>query len=169
LRGQTLAELTGVAHARGDLTTARAWADESLAFSRSINRNWAIANSLNKLGRVALAQGDDMVATAAWCESAERFHAQGDQRFIPVCLEGLARAACTRSEHAQATTLLGAGNAIRAAIGTPQAPVDQPLIRETMSTLRLSLGEESFGRLYDNGADMTVDDAVAFALQTAVG
>ena len=169
LSGKTLAELTSVAHARGDLATARAWADESLALSRSFNRNWAIANSLNKLGRVALAQGDDLVATAAWCESAERFHAQGDQRFIPCCLEGLARAACARREYAQASRLLGAGSSIRKAIGTPLPPVDQPSMRETLSTLRRSLGDEAFNELYADGAGMTLDDAVVYALQTADG
>ncbi len=165
-RGQTLAELTGVAHARGDLATARAWADETLAFSRSINRNWAIANALNKLGQAALAQGDDLVATAAWCEvpsdsthkamSASFSAALKDWHTLPV-----------RNQHDQATPLLGAASTIRAAIGTPLPPVDQPSMRETLSTLRLSLGDEAFNKLYADGADMTLDEAVVYSLQTA--
>ena len=47
-----------VLHEQKRYAEARAWQEEALALRREVGDRWAVANSLNNLGNVAMAQGD---------------------------------------------------------------------------------------------------------------
>jgi tetratricopeptide (TPR) repeat protein len=163
--GQAVAELTDVALLRGDLVAARAWAEEALSFSRRINRAWAIGNALAKLGRVALALGDALWAYSLWHESLELFQAQADRRYVLSAIEGLAHAAQQREASEHAARLLGAAAAWRDTLGIPLPPADRPSRDRLLAQLRATLGDELLERFLQAGRALTLEAAVALALE----
>jgi hypothetical protein len=163
--GQAVAELTDVALLRGDLVAARAWAEEALSYARRINRQWPIANALAKLGRVALALGDALWAYSLWHESLELFYAQADRRYVLSAIEGLAHAAQQRGADEHAARMLGAAALWRDTLGIPLPPADQPGRDRLLARLRATLGDEPLERCLQDGRALTLEAAVARALE----
>jgi hypothetical protein len=70
----------------------------------------------------------------------------------------------------RAARLFGAAEALREAIGTPFARVEQEAHRRRLSRVRALLGEEAFAAAWAEGRAMTVEQAMADALnETATG
>jgi hypothetical protein len=63
-----------------------------------------------------------------------------------------------------ATRLLETAQALREAIGSPMAPPDRPLVDRAVAAARRSLGEGAFSMAWAEGQAMTLEQAVAYAL-----
>lgn len=88
-----------------------------------------------------------------------------DRRNMVRSLEGFSRIARERAEFERAARLLAAADAVREAreiVRTPAEERDHELEQETART---NLGDEGFATAWDKGRTMSLDDAVAYALE----
>ena len=62
------------------------------------------------------------------------------------------------------TRLLGTAQTLREAIGSPMAPPDRPLVARAVAAARRSLGDDAFSTAWAEGRALTLEQAVAYAL-----
>src|SRR5437879_6924151 len=86
----------------------------------------------------------------------------GDRENTASVLEGLAGIAADQAE--RAARLFGAAEALRAAIDTPLAPGERADYDRYVAATHAALGQEAFAAAWEAGRAMTLDDAMAFAL-----
>jgi hypothetical protein len=115
---------------------------------------------------------------------------QGNREGMAECLEGLARVSAGRRAPgvahgatalvpgleaddgpadrlvalARTARLLGAADALRAAIGAPTPPADRPDVEATLTAARAAMGEPAFASLWEGGQALTLEEAIAEGL-----
>jgi non-specific serine/threonine protein kinase len=87
----------------------------------------------------------------------------GDRRGIAEGLEGVARLAATRGDAQRAARLLGAAEALRAAIAAPLPERERAGHDRLVSTVRTTLGREAYDTAMTTGHRMTLQEAVTAA------
>ncbi len=152
---------------RGDYARAAALCEEGLALSRRSGARFRISFALGVLARVAESQSDLERAVALLRESMTLLREAGDRRHTARCLDALARVALRQGMPERAARLGGAAEGLRDAIGTPLPPVVREPHAQTVFATRTALGEDAFARLWADGRAMTLDQAVAYALEAA--
>jgi tetratricopeptide (TPR) repeat protein len=166
-----LSWLGAVALEEGNTRAAQALYDEGLVLRRAMGHRWAIADYMLSLGLVARAEGQIDQAEALFAEGLAQYHTLGAKYKVAWGLAGLVAAAADRAVSGQAVSfaqraarLAGATAAI---LETVQVPLDRqfriPYARAT-TTARAILGDEAFDAAWAAGKQLSLDDAVAFAL-----
>ncbi len=140
--------------------------EESLELRRQLGNKWGIGVSLGILGWVAMREEKWDRATARLGESLEVRREIGDQSGCAWCLERLAAVAMAQGQTEKAARLFGAGAALRASIRSVIDPADQPAYDSKISSLRRGLGKERFTAVWEEGGALTLEDAVAYALES---
>jgi hypothetical protein len=84
------------------------------------------------------------------------------------CLDDLGHVAASLHEGARAGRLLGATEAARSVIGVEPTPVQLAARQQTIATLRAEMGEQACVRALAEGRAMTLEQAVAYALDESV-
>jgi len=167
-RGWTLNHLGHAAQLRGDYQRAADLHQESLAIFRSLgDQNFGLPWAYHSLGETALGQGR--------LDEAARWLAQGlalsqtlsDQACIAWCLAGLGSAAAFDEEPERAARLWGAAERLRLAIGCRPAPAARATYERAVATARAQLGEEIFATAWEAGRALTVEQAIAEAVDGA--
>jgi DNA-binding CsgD family transcriptional regulator len=148
-----------VALARGDLTSARRFADEDVAAAKG----WFTVQALATRARVALAQNErgqaERDAHDALAHAAEmRAHL-----FVPDLLECLASVAYAAGNHPEATRLFGAAHAMRQRTGIVRFRVYDAAYTASVEATRNALGEAQFDAEWAAGAALSTDEAIAYA------
>jgi hypothetical protein len=119
---------------------------------------------------VTHAQGNYGAARAHWMESLAIHRERGSKGGIAKGLEGLAAVAVAQAQPERAARLFGAAEGLREAMGAPLPPSDRAEYDRDVAAARTALGEEAFAAAWQAGRAMSLDDAVAFALdETQVG
>ena len=145
----------------GDLGEAKRRADEAVEVTRGYYR----ALALTVRSRVALAEGSlDEAERDAFdaLTTAGGVHAH---IAIPDSLECLAGLACAAGRHREAARLYGAADAIRKSMGSVRFKVDDAAAESSMAAVRKMLGDTDFDAAFKEGAALSVDEAVAYALR----
>jgi len=163
--GFELAGLGEVALRAGDYDRATALLEESLALRRQLGNKWGVGVSLGTLGWAALRAGDWGRAVARLSESLDVRQEIGDKGGCAWCLERLAEVALARGQPDKAARLLAAAYALRDTIGSVIDPVDLPEHERTLGVLRAQLGEEGFADCWTEGRALSLEQAVASALE----
>ncbi|MCC7207265.1 MAG: tetratricopeptide repeat protein [Anaerolineae bacterium] len=156
-----------IAIRRRDLPGARRFLGEALALRRQLGHKWGIAVALGSLAWAALLGGDEDHALQLLRESLALRRELGDPGGIAWCLEKLAEMAWSHGRAAHAARILGAAQEIRARVRSVIDPSDRThydtLVRAVSEALALDL----FTALHAEGASMSVEQAIAFALDSA--
>ena len=87
---------------------------------------------------------------------------------IAACLEGLAAVAGGQGQAARAARLAGAAAALREELGAPVAPGDRSWYEPAIAHARAALGDAGFTAAQSEGRAMTLEQAIAYALE-AIG
>ena len=128
-----------------------------------------IARSLHNLGYVARAQGDDDHAAGLFAESLRLFQERGNRRGITECLMGWAAVAVMQKQQPQgaerAARLLGTAEAQFQAMGAAMWPADQRDHERSMAAIQAVLNGEAFAAAWAEGRAMTLEQAIAYALE----
>jgi adenylate cyclase len=168
---QALGLLGAVALEGGDTAAARALYDEGLALSRAIGAKWSSAEYTLSLGLVARTEGQLDQAEALFAEALAQFHALGIKGNVASGLVSLAIVAADRAVDTQAVAFAQRAarlaGATAALLETIQAPLDRQfrkLYEEAIATAQAALGDEAFAAAWEAGKQLTLDEAVAFAL-----
>jgi predicted ATPase/class 3 adenylate cyclase len=152
-----------LAHLQGDLEQAAMLLGESLAWLRKM-RNPSRFEMLNDLGRVAFDQGDTDRAAVLFKESLKLNQEPGYEIDITDSLVDLAGVAEALGLPARAARLLGAAESIRQSISGSLTPVKRTIFDRYAATIHARLDEATFGAAWAEGQALTIERAVAYAL-----
>jgi non-specific serine/threonine protein kinase len=165
LMGRHLVVLGLVAWMRGNYGAARTFFGQTLQVSRDLADEWHTGMSLATLGYVTRRAGDCQEARALHQEGLPLFQRLGDRRGISWHLVGMAGVEAEQGRAERAARLLGAAAAVLEALGSPLPPPQQREYDRTVEQTQALLGEEAFATLWAQGQAMTLEQAVAYALE----
>jgi non-specific serine/threonine protein kinase len=154
-----------VAQTRGDLSRASSLLQQSLAIRRQFQHHSRTAFPIFELGVVALLEGDHSRAGELCRESLGLWRDSGDPVGVAIALNGLAWVADERGQELRATRLSAAAAAQRSRTGAAILSTHRRLHATTVERTRAQLGEASWRRAWSEGQAMTLDQAIAYALE----
>jgi len=168
----------------GDPATARALLEESLAINRELKSTWGIAGTLIYLGELAYEQAELVCARALFEESLVSIRKLENKWDLALALRGLASVALEQDDLAHAQTLCLAGIAARRGTTARRAAIlagatgallgetnialwtmQQRIYTQAAGVARQQLGAEAFEAARREGSAMSVQQAVAYALE----
>ncbi|HEX5691180.1 MAG TPA: tetratricopeptide repeat protein, partial [Roseiflexaceae bacterium] len=161
----SLGNLGMVAGLEGDYARASELYEECLALCRQLGEKNFSALTLNNLGDMRRAQGRYAEARALDRESLTDQYAIGDRWAIAYVLESFAALTAAEAQPERALRLAGAAAALRASIGAPLAPAEQLQLDRQLQPPRQALGEATADIEWQAGYGLTLEQAIAFALQ----
>lgn len=149
------------AHVEGDLTRAQELADEAVATLAGWHKSWALctrAYIAADLGDHDRSRRDAQQALAILADTQSRL-------CLPTILECLARAAVNDGSHADAARLLGAADAVSNRTGESRLPIYRAGYEAVVETCRNELGADAFKTAWADGAALSDEDAISYALR----
>ena len=146
--------------------SARSLHQESLEISRELGDRPGTAASLNSLGNISRDQGDYASARSLYERSLDITRELGDRQGIAYCLESFASLSVGDDNRVLAVRLWGAAERLREEIGSPLAPAEQEEHERAVPAARQALGEEAFDAAWAEGRAMTMEQAIACALDS---
>jgi tetratricopeptide (TPR) repeat protein len=161
----SLSNLGKVAWAQGDYAGARALLEECLVMYRELRDRQGIAILLTNLGNVAYDQGEYGAARALHEEFLAIYRGLGGRHGAAYSLEGLAAVLLAQAEAYKAVRLWGAADALRESIGAPLPPDERERCERQMALARSALGEDARSAAWSEGRAMSLDQAIAYALE----
>ncbi|MDQ5825029.1 MAG: tetratricopeptide repeat protein [Chloroflexota bacterium] len=162
--------LTGVgaiAYSQGNHAEAKAAYTEALHLFEEFGDRQSVAMMQNNLGEIALAQSSLSEATAYFKDAMLLLKEIGNKAGVAGCLDGLAQVAAADGRPEQAARLFGAADALTQATGEAVPVANRGEYTQTVSGVRDSLGERAFEAAWDVGREMSLEEAVAYALREA--
>jgi predicted ATPase/DNA-binding CsgD family transcriptional regulator len=151
--------------AAGDLPAAREHADRAAAAAATQGTKSQLMFSLLTSARVAAATGDAGRAHDDVHQALTIGRGIESKTGIIIALEYLGGLSGVADDPDKAVRLLGAADAFRHVIGFPRPRLHQGGHDAAVLALRASMGEAAFGQAWDEGAALTLDDAVSYALR----
>ncbi len=150
---------------QGNYTTARSFQEQSLAISKELGHKVGMCMALASLGRYARLDGDYTAARAHIVESLRLRRELGDRLQIWLLLEWLASIDAVQEQKVRAARLLGAIEFFRDELGTSNYAPGEEEHQLLLASLRESLGEARFAAAWAEGLAMTLEQAIAHALE----
>jgi predicted ATPase len=157
--------LAHLALREGDPAGARAHAERASIRHLEAGDRMNAGHTQELLGRIALQQGDAARAAAHFVESLALAREVGGGRMLVRALDGVAGLAHRRGRPASAARLLGAAGALRASLGSMRSLLPLFVDGDLPDTVRRALGEDAFAAAYEEGRALSLDAAVALALE----
>ena len=158
--GATMGNLGYVELLRGEYPRAEKLSEEAVTILRSVNDDVSLVMMLVNLALVALEREDLGRANEVMKEALELSARLGYREGIWSSLVVLAAA---EEEDERACIMLAAARSLREADEGALQPFERAVDERTASALRDRLGADTFERLCEDGAAMSVDEAVAYA------
>ena len=137
---------------------------ESVRLFKEIGDQQGIARGELNLGMAHLGAGDAKKAAQLCRESLILWRELGGKWDIIDCFEDLGSIAASREDPAMAARMYGAAAALRDNVGATPSPYEQVLIDDYLKKARATLGDGSFERAWNEGHEMTFDQAIDYAL-----
>jgi diguanylate cyclase (GGDEF)-like protein len=162
--GISLVGLGSVEVDRGDAAAARPLLTEGLDLSRRIGDVFTEAYSTHVLGRLARLEGDPVTAYRHFSTAIGQSHRLGDRTATFETFTSLVDLLST-VEPARAARILGAVEVARDREGMPMAQYDLRIRDTTLRRIRTVLTESDLATALDAGRAMSLDEAVAAALE----
>jgi tetratricopeptide (TPR) repeat protein len=166
--------LAEIAIRQGDLERALILEEESMALRQEIGERWGVGVSLGNLAWISLHKGDLEQAVNLLKESLTLRRDIGDMGGIAWCLEKLAEIALITVQrktppnpevnYQRAARLFGAAEAMREPVDSQIDLVDQPEYQRQVAALREQLDESTFTKAWAEGREMSIDQAIEYAL-----
>ncbi len=145
---------------RGQIARAREVLEECVDVATRLGDQWSRAHALETLGFALVAAGEVSLAAARFREGL------GLVEVAPLlgsyCLNGLAAVADDRT---RAARLAGRAHAMREEAGFLSHDVERGFLEDTERRGREALGDEAWDAAYAEGARMTLEEAIAYALE----
>jgi predicted ATPase/class 3 adenylate cyclase len=132
---------------------------------RAVGDTTMAAWSLHMLGGALDRQDRADEAQPFYHAALRHFHAAGDAAGIALVLDDLARSALVRREFERSTRLRGAARRLTIATGANLAGYSDAFLRAFTPDVVNPLASEAVERLAAEGAALTLDQAVAYALE----
>ena len=153
---------------RGDVSRATETLHEGLRVAHRIGDRTGACITLYNLAQVALSRGDYDHAATLFEEGVALAEQVADRANAAYCLEGLATVAGIQGEAERSARLFGAAEGLLEVLGAPVYDYYNPdpsLHERTVSATRSRLGDTAFEEARERGRAMTLEQAVAYALE----
>jgi tetratricopeptide (TPR) repeat protein len=151
--------LAELAFRQEDYAQAQAYYEESLSIYQE-GRHWESAH----LAYVLLRQGALARAREVFAESQLRFQALGSKTGVVYALEGMASLAVAEGRWSKAAQLFGWADATRVTLDDRRPLVEQADVDRDLATVQAHLDDASFAQAWAAGQALTMEQAVACAL-----
>jgi DNA-binding CsgD family transcriptional regulator len=126
---------------------------------------YQLMQALLTRARVAVAQGDLRRAEDDAYQAMLEGYRIKSKIGVVDAFECIAGSTDNAAEHPRAARLMGAADAIRRCIGYMHFQLYRAGYDRTVMTLRTSIGDAAFEQAWAEGAGLSVDEAVAYALR----
>jgi predicted ATPase/class 3 adenylate cyclase/DNA-binding CsgD family transcriptional regulator len=156
-----------ISQEQGDHDEAERIARHSLDLCRDAGMPHLEAMALATLGGIALRRADRAAARAHLRASIAICHELGDAAAVAQVLERFVELAAAQHQFDAALRLAGAAQALRERAAAPRSRSGQMKLDRILEAARRRLGEESSTRVWQSGRALTMDEAVAMALEIA--
>jgi tetratricopeptide (TPR) repeat protein len=164
--GWGLRSLAQVYLMQGQLERSATLLEESQSILRELGTKLTLAQTLRTLAETVLRQGDGRRAAAVYGEGLALAAEAGSKTEVAGFLEGLAEVALTQGRSARAARLWGAAGALREAIRSHPSRSDRSNPgHESVLAARSRLNEAAWEAAWAEGRAMTLEQAVAYALE----
>lgn len=134
-----------------DFVQASALADKGVLLFQTIESDAGLSEIFVTMGQILQAQGKITHAYEILVEALQMVWANGPRLLVSAALERLAPVLISRGQVQQATCLLAAASSLRAEMGTPPRPMDQPAIEQAVTTVQSVLGPKGFKVAWESG------------------
>ena len=151
----------------GERDRARGLHEEVVAQARAANNEPMAATSLGALGEYAIRDGRIEDAMPLLEESTRIYQGLGDPWAIAGNLSRVARALVSKGRAAQAAQVLARSEALYEEAGRPVDSWMLDLNEETRAGIRAEFDDGAVAALWERGRTLTVDEAIALALEEA--
>jgi hypothetical protein len=125
----------------------------------------SLGKALNNLALVAQESCDYKQAVALQAEALNIWRRLGYLGGIAHCLENFAMFTQAQNELERAMRLYGAAHALRVRIGAPGRPNDRLTLEREIAQARAQLGADVFDAAWAEGETMSLEEAIAVALE----
>ncbi len=166
--GWALTALTETACHLGDYVAARRYGEAGRALFTALGFKSGLAITMHHLGLSALLAGEPTVAQAHFCEALHLSLATARQPMIARCLAGLCGVAIQDRDWTRAASLLSTAYILLNKLTPFLTPTNHAWYKEWTQITRTHLGETSFSAAWAAGQTMTLEQAVAYALNSSV-
>ena len=147
----------------GDYEQAEKYYEESLSYYHQVG---GVTNSsLSNLAFVVFGQGDYQRAQSLFAEALAISQQHGGLFFIAHELVGFAGLAEVKGERMRAARLIGAADALLEVLGARFMPTDYADYERIVTAIRAQLDEAEFEEAIADGRAMTMEQAIAYALE----
>jgi non-specific serine/threonine protein kinase len=158
-------DLGALAELQGAYERAEELYEESLRLSRELGNRSDTAQLLGSLGVIAERQGLYERARELHAEALRLRWELGDKLGIAAALVGLAAVAGLRQEHARATQLLGAADAVWTSIEATPETADRERTESVSHDAYIALRIEDHKAAWSRGQGMSLEEAITYALE----
>jgi len=157
--------LGGIAYEQGNYAETQVWYEKSLALHRASGDKSNVASGLGGLGDLAFLREDYQTARTYFTESLTLAQEIGDQPNIAYDLVLLGAVAAKLGQHHKAPRLWAAGVLVRLATNIAWGSAELSLYERVKPESLIALGEDAFNAAWDEGKQMTMAEAIAYALK----
>jgi hypothetical protein len=142
---------------------------EALEIFRRVGDRTMEAWSLHMLGSAVLRRGNIDEARTAIRHAMRHFWSAGDAAGMTLVFDDLSSLAVAEGDYERAARLRGAARSLTATTGVGLARFTEEWFEQTVRpSVRTVLGADDLRRWGDEGAAMTLDEAVAYSLDVSV-
>jgi predicted ATPase/DNA-binding CsgD family transcriptional regulator len=155
--------LVAVALARGDGAAAKIGVDRLLAAAEPLRNRRARAVGHLGLARALLLEGDDKRAESVTHDALKVLMDNGWRPGVIDALDVVAEVALFTGRHERAVRLIAAAQKERSTLGIVAFPTLRERTERNLASAGAALGEENLERALQDGARLSVQEAVAYA------
>jgi tetratricopeptide (TPR) repeat protein len=150
---------------RGEYVQARAFLQKNIENLEKMGNRMGVLWGRARLGYVALHEGSVAEAHQILVDTIENFHANGNKNGLTFALDRMASLHVTINKPERAARLIGWSDATRKEIGDPRPRIEQADLDRDTAAIIAKLGAASYKVAYDVGTEMTLEEAIRFALE----
>jgi non-specific serine/threonine protein kinase len=162
---RSLRDLGLVALAQADHVRAQGQFEASVSLARRSGDQFYVARGLADLGQVAYEQEAYGAAAEFFTEGLVLLQRLGARHQVADCVSGLAAIAGAGGQPERAARLLAAAAALRLATGLVRYAPERAAQERAVNAMRTQLGGPAFEAAQDEGRAMTLEEAIAYALE----
>jgi predicted ATPase len=154
---------------RGDYKRSQMLFAEALEINRKMGDWSAVFKVLNALGWCARLQGDYLKARSFYCDGLQLRKKSGDgkndEKYMAEYLVNIGILLGVQGHPEKFTRVLGLAKGLFPEIIESFVPFSRTETKQYIETVRVILGDEAFTAAYEAGKQMSLDEAVAYALK----
>jgi hypothetical protein len=136
-----------------------------LALHEEMGDQLSVTAHNSEAAHILRESGNIQEAFALYKKTIQEWREFGHRGAVAHQLECLAFIAKAREQGERAVRLMGAAEALREVSNSPMTPTQQMLYDREVAELRTGLDEPIFAALWAEGRNMTMDQAIDYALE----